>query len=639
MNREQRNYNEGIETGLKVAEAMIKRENEAMNALGKNLDIVKNSIGNIKEIVDSIVENQENSDIEKLYGIIKTTEPKELEREEKKILLHILSTIANQEIERGDYSVNQKEYFNSLRKYLEIADYKPDINYDFKLIGNIDSLIVQKCILQCIHEFLFLKDNSFESLSKYYGLLDEFSVKKTDIEIIDALIEMKYRLFGSDGVAETYNINATSEEESTTKRITIDSLIIHQGEIKEIENAEIHINSKILCYGTLKVTNSIINYNEPEANGRDEIRLEKNAILELNNCVIKCYGTYNKENNTPFCSSKFIYGEENNIVIFEECTFENCNSFLGVFFPTEMRVEKCKIVDCVDGFIYSTFNNLGKCVIRECSISENRVASYNMAICKEKGKLFELDTIEGQLGCCEIANNEIAESESFRRAGKSEDERNNEICYFRIDGCFSIENCSFVDATNCFEFTNDQIVSKIANCRFENCKNIISGGKIRVDACGFIECTEALTILGQSCISNCFFEKCYDLLIEGYGEGNVIESCEFRDIKWIKETELLRLGYGYLHSCIAFKIENGSMHNTIRKCVFNGIDLKDGFLIQSFDSTKPSGKVISVEDCVFENCITERSSGKIIDENIQYDTLFKKQIFQAVYTSGCKGLN
>ena len=80
--------------------------------------------------------------------------------------------------------------------------------------------------------------------------------------------------------------------------------------------------------------------------------------------------------------------------------------------------------------------------------------------------------------------------------------------------------------------------------------------------------------------------------------------------------------------------------NYIKKCIFDGVELGDNFLIGAVGHEKPAGIVTYIESCDFKNCTTKGASRKIIKEYIKYDTLFKKNIdFHANHVSGCRGLD
>lgn len=95
-------------------------------------------------------------------------------------------------------------------------------------------------------------------------------------------------------------------------------------------------------------------------------------------------------------------------------------------------------------------------------------------------------------------------------------------------------------------------------------------------------------------------------------------------------------------ACVTFRRAKKSKTraNSLKKCIFDGVELGDNFLIAAIGNEKPSGTVTYIESCDFKNCSTKRESGKIIKEYIKYDTLFKKDIdFHANHVSECRGLD
>ena len=70
----------------------------------------------MKNIINTLIKSQEETDIEKLFGIVKTIDSKDLEKEEKIILFQILNEIGII-YEPND---NQKTFKLNLLKYLNI---------------------------------------------------------------------------------------------------------------------------------------------------------------------------------------------------------------------------------------------------------------------------------------------------------------------------------------------------------------------------------------------------------------------------------------------------------------------------------------------------------------------------------------
>ena len=64
-----KSFNEGMKSGIRISEEIVKRDTRAINKL---YEIFKNITGDtreLKEIVEEVIKNQENFEIEKLYGL------------------------------------------------------------------------------------------------------------------------------------------------------------------------------------------------------------------------------------------------------------------------------------------------------------------------------------------------------------------------------------------------------------------------------------------------------------------------------------------------------------------------------------------------------------------------------------------
>jgi len=79
-------------------------------------------------------------------------------------------------------------------------------------------------------------------------------------------------------------------------------------------------------------------------------------------------------------------------------------------------------------------------------------------------------------------------------------------------------------------------------------------------------------------------------------------------------------------ACLYFQRSKGKEphHSSVKKCIFDGIDVGEGFLIRGYVYEKVSGPTVYIEECSFRNCVTKRKSGKIIKEYDRYLGLFKR---------------
>jgi len=88
-----KSFNEGMKSGIRLSEEIVKRDTRAINKLYEILKNITGDTRELKETFKEVIKSLENSEIEKLFGIVKTSNPNDLEEEEKIILLQILVDI------------------------------------------------------------------------------------------------------------------------------------------------------------------------------------------------------------------------------------------------------------------------------------------------------------------------------------------------------------------------------------------------------------------------------------------------------------------------------------------------------------------------------------------------------------------
>ena len=153
-----KDFNQGIQTGLRISEELLNKEAKAMDYLKNKIDGMALAQEEVKNAVNNILEFHTKDALEKYYGICNALSPKDLEEPEKKVLLDILSTLAFQ---IDNFNKSQKIYLSNLKHYLELVEYNPNVNYNLELIENIRDLDSQEIILKCVREFMFLENEDF----------------------------------------------------------------------------------------------------------------------------------------------------------------------------------------------------------------------------------------------------------------------------------------------------------------------------------------------------------------------------------------------------------------------------------------------------------------------------------------------
>ena len=111
-----KSFNEGLKSGIRLSEEIVKKDTRAVNKIYEMLEKMPEDMRELKESFEEVIKSLEKTDIEKLFGIVRTSSPNDLEEEEKIILLHILVDISR----KYNNMSSQKEFLCNLTLYFEI---------------------------------------------------------------------------------------------------------------------------------------------------------------------------------------------------------------------------------------------------------------------------------------------------------------------------------------------------------------------------------------------------------------------------------------------------------------------------------------------------------------------------------------
>ena len=227
-----------MKSGIRLSEEIVKRDTGAINKLYEILKNITGDTRELKETFEEVIKSLENSEIEKLFGIVKTSSPNDLEEEEKIILLQILVDISK----RYGSNSNQKEFLRNLTLYFEInfEDLLKENNFK-KAIDNIDSKKSEKIMYKIIKEYLYLENNTNNYGNKYDEYLSLFACGVKDNGSIENEIEFKVDIFGEEILYQqfskySYDFKDISENEFNDKKINVKDYYI---EMKVKEKGEI----------------------------------------------------------------------------------------------------------------------------------------------------------------------------------------------------------------------------------------------------------------------------------------------------------------------------------------------------------------------------------------------------------------
>ncbi|MCM1124130.1 MAG: right-handed parallel beta-helix repeat-containing protein [Eubacterium sp.] len=567
-------------------------------------------------------------------GIKKDMDLSSLTDFEKEVLCACLYFVSDK---NGQTSEEQKIYANAVISYIDV-----DVQMDNPVAAlgemNADS---RKRILNCCMEYMFLKDCSDRNYEEYKEFISEFDFGDKSIKAIEKQIRALYNLRGCEGFYTKYQPDNFGEiedaffldfeeeedagEEAERTDETISSILrIESSEVKKYCNKNIHLNAYINCEGELHFNHCTIYYNESEAG--DEITLAENAKLFITNSVVICKG---------YDENAFITCKWKNEVLIENTSFEDCSYFIGGSNISRFSVVKCQVHNCFKEFISIYLREDSICEIKNNIIIQDDLKQFYIGKAGWNPKFIKITSYgDEEVLFCE---NVICEEEGFRRAGLQDgDEKDNKLRYFDCDNAI-VKNCTFVGISSAVE------AHSFLDSKFENCKAAIElgghNGNTSVDNCVFINCTNVIRTADNSKITNCQFVSCYDSIISPgtYESGVTVSFCQFVNIK-----NSLKNNFWGADSSITFVrwTNSQAMENYLKKCIFDGVELEDNFLIAAEERGKPNGVVTYIKECDFRNCSTKRADGKIIKEYIKYDTFFKKkQDFHANQISDCRGLD
>lgn len=644
-------FKEGMKAGAQPCEEKFSKQVESIKEISENFkDSVQESILPTMNLILDTLDSEEKKN---LLGICSENDIKTLEDDYKEILINILYQLLR---DNPCPAEHQKNYIKTIQKYLDIPVLKVQDFYDTVHIKNIDLISVQKTIVKSVMEFLFLKDENYEFLDNYGDFFDLFALKPQDFAAIRSRIDKLY-LIGAETIIAQYGYlteELLQPDENSPENIpelqdhcdlthyemedTLISAILHvpTEETMTFSYKNIQIRSFINCDGSMEFDSCVIYYNESTA--ANKITLGTGASISFKRCTFICK-SYNE--------SVFIEGTDNIHIVFENCIFENCSNFFHTDYHRlkEFVMKDCYIKNCFGGFVQLYAAASSDVTICECIIIEENISSFHQESIKKyrSYKLFDIQSTE--TSNCSITNNTLIGSPKFISfiASKEAGWTYFETLYT------SISHCTFVNSSGDFISGLDLTGGSVQNCHFKECRNTIGAGAASlthngtiISHCLFEHCTNILNLGDHTTVSYCTFLNCYNSIIcaGGVHGGNHIENCDFINLSYLYKKRADNAFY--IPACITLHRANlnDSFPNTIKKCIFDSVNLKDAFLIRSNINEKITGDVISISECDFRNCSTDETHGKIIQTSEHYFALFNKKVdIKTVSISSCKGLD
>ena len=599
------------------------------DASERGVSDIKEGIEGVENVVGAILDDLSAQEKKHIYDLDEATDISSLEDEEQEFLVAVLTELANTIPEVTDL---QKKYLISICSVTNIP--APQTSLNLACIENIESMRTQKILLRHVMEFLFVGEQGYGFLDTYEDtLFCFFSVNRRGVAEIRDCIDRVFNAMGVEGIATRYtfmagyvemtepdepseyveevDVETTEEEPQEVEMMNVTNMVqVVPGQTLTYRHKELHLSSLINCCGTLELENCIIIFNETDA--ADEITLESGASFLAKNCTFLCKG---------FDKAAFISLAEECAATFEQCVFVDCAFFISAGHAKEVTLTNCELYNCGEGFL--TYDDGGTLTLDNLKIDIQEDRFDN----RKKGTLFK----QAEYNSTCTINNVYATCSHY------EDER--PVMFFNTPAA-AITNSTFIGCGECIT------ASKVENCVFENCSgkyvDIISNYVLSsaITGCVFDHCTEIIDIGTSSVITQCKFVDCYDKLINSGGTESEISFCEFINCRNTAKDKKQGQDTSDPTACIKLYAENTSKNSVIKKCIFDGIDIDEGFLISASIHRKLSGRMIQVDGCDFRNCSTRRASGKIIKTFAHYRGMFDSvKNEQAISIVNCRGLD
>ena len=585
------------------------------------------------------------------YGGSSQIDFSDLDRERKVVVANLL-VMADSAMQRND---NSKRYIGSILKTANITTFDNTVNPAFVDDLNKDE---QELLYRMIMIDRYLMDADFDEPSE---ILDWISVNpKRKNEIKSSIINTACAVSSEFFVTYYEKTNATYDEvsaedidfESFDDNTEIDAaeslvesidsseyqdliltsiLHIPQGETCRYENKNIHVHTIIDCEGSIEFRNCTIHYGEDDQ--PCAILVKENGSISMKCCRIE---------NHSYSKQFFIDVEaETGITEFIDCRFLNCSNFLSS--RNAFVLQQCYVANAGEKFIESR-NIKADGTIKDTSFEDINVPDF---IIHSRDQ-----SHDSVISCCNLVMeaSSVAGTLHINTAEEAADnKKKNRYFYFIDSNNLKTNDSTFVGAENVLYCSGT-----IHNCTFKECRNIIKSRyrSTEVLNCSFEKCTLIGSELCEgSKFKHCKFNICFNQLMSSHFDGGIqVDLCEFNYCTAKQEhisdlAKYNRSHYNLVYGTpmLSFRRPRGKEYrvNKVTNCVFNGIATHHFVLIAGKVFEKIDGYVVTVENCSFSCCSTERYDGKIIKEYNHYYGLFDKEVEVKTVSvaSNCRGLD
>lgn len=642
-------YNSGAKMGIKLSEEIADRNTRAIEYLSSQVNKLPEELEDIKLIVSNLSSGMEDIEIEKLFGIIKRINPKDLEYEEKVILVRLINKIAI------DFSSNdnQKQFSRRLSIYLgiNINDTIYD-NYDNVNISEvIDSINLQKMMYQVVKEYIYLGENTHNYGDKYDDVFNKFSINYTTYkEQIEALINTKVCVFGIECLYEQYGIEII-ELDSPIKSEELGQLRSEIGEIEEykinksitievgkeliISNKNLYIDDTIFVYGHLIIENSNIFIDKKDLmviNGFSGSQVDlKNCTFNVESIVLSPIMNFNSS-SVSFNQCRFVnfaidtkysleYREQSIFELVE--IFDPIKSRIGIINikDSELNFKDCFFLSGKNSFL--SYDPLSS-IVFDSSIIENHIGNFAvqqkfMNDYNDKNIDLNLNEKELIIRDCSFINMKLTEEYvyNFHRFGSKS---------------INILDCSFERCNICLVKGRGNL--KLSNIEIKESKlKKFSGEDYLINWGGLIHIVDSIfdsidaeikSNYGKVIIENVRFQNIIGTIIDGRNSKVEISKCQFLKCKNFQTSALVKI-----------ISEDENYVSKIDSSLFKDCDVNWGVLINSKGYIYEEGK--SLLNAIPKKVTIPRILARPLAYGLYNDKI--KKAFTSLIVKDCSFIN
>ncbi len=284
-------YKKGLADAMQAYEDFGRKQEEALAQIreevkaGKKLE---DALAELGDNINGIYDHLNGKEKAALYHLSTPMDIKALDEQERQLLMAVLYQLADDE--GSAVTEEQRAYIRAVQRYLEITN--PETQADLEVVGEIDSLEVQKAFYQVTMEFFYLADE--DELTDQQGeFLKNFSLNDKQVKLIDLRVSRLYNAMGAKGLAEKYGYHPEGEPDTGASKEQLESF---EKRIQRITSECKGYNMTVVgcCYSRGKSA-----YLESEQY-KDRSRCERDAEKELR----KFYDEVVKQMNGTFERSK-----------------------------------------------------------------------------------------------------------------------------------------------------------------------------------------------------------------------------------------------------------------------------------------------------------------------------------------------